>query len=177
MLQSKCCISTTSSTSPRPIFVSAVSTNSPHPTCTVREANMFTITRVVTKMLEINEETKHARTIPIGSMVLLYMFQVRGPHPPPPMVMVFPSPLWMWVPPVDVSPVRSVWFALLPLWMWVLFAPYTLPPCGCGCCRSCMVAPPPLWMWVPPVDVSPVRSVWFAPLPLWMWVLFAPYTN
>ena len=37
MLQSKCCISTTSSTSPRPIFVSAVSTNSPHPTCTERQ--------------------------------------------------------------------------------------------------------------------------------------------
>ena len=59
-----------------------------------------------------------------------------------------------------------------PPWSW-----FSLPPCGCGCCRYCMVAPPPLWMWVPPVDVSPVRSVWFAPLPLWMWVLFAPYTK
>ena len=59
-----------------------------------------------------------------------------------------------------------------PPWSW-----FSLPPCGCGCCRYCMVAPPPLWMWVPPVDVSPVRSVWFAPLPLCMWVLFAPYTK
>ena len=34
-------------------------------------------------------------------------------------------PPWMRVPPVDVSLVRSVWFAPFPLWIWVFFVPYT----------------------------------------------------